>query len=150
MIDCVLGTQFGDEAKGKITDYLANNYDVVARFSGGANCGHTIFYNNKKYALHLIPSGIFYGKKCIIGNGVVIDPVALKEEIEMLEADLIDVKNNLYISSNAHIITPEHIEEDIEKEKTLKIGTTGRGIGPCYKSKVERTGLRVCDIKRIR
>jgi adenylosuccinate synthase len=147
-ISVVLGTQFGDEAKGKIVDYLANNYDVVARYNGGNNAGHTIFYNNKKYALHLIPSGIFYGKKCVIGNGVVIDPISLKQEIEMLEADAIDVKNNLYISSNAHIVTPEHIEEDIEKEKTLKIGTTGRGIGPCYKSKVERTGLRVCDIKK--
>ena len=146
MIDCVLGCQFGDEAKGKIIDYKANNYDVIARFSGGNNCGHTVFHNGKKYALHLIPSGIFYGKRCIIGNGVVIDPIALKEEIETLEADGIEVKKNLYISPNAHIVTPEHIAEDKIKEELLKIGTTGRGIGPCYKSKAERTGVRVCDI----
>jgi len=147
MIDVLMGLQFGDEGKGKIIDYLANNYDVVARFNGGNNAGHSIYFNNKKYALHLIPSGIFYGKKCVIGNGVVIDPISLKEEIELLEKDGIEVKKNLYISSNAHIITPEHIIEDKEKEKTLKIGTTGRGIGPCYKSKVERTGIRVCNIK---
>ena len=145
-ISVVLGLQFGDCAKGKIVDYLANNYDVVARFSGGANAGHSIYFNNKKYALHLIPSGIFYGKKCVIGNGVVIDPVALKEEIESLEVDGIDVRNNLYISSNAHIVMPYHIEKDIEKEKTLNIGTTKKGIGPCYTSKVERTGIRVGDI----
>lgn len=146
MIDVLMGLQFGDEGKGKIIDYIADNYDAVARFNGGANAGHSIYFNDKKYALHLIPSGIFYGKKCIIGNGVVIDPIALKQEIETLEADSIDVKNNLYISRYAHIVTPENIEEDKEKEKTLKIGTTGRGIGPTYKRKVERTGVRVCDI----
>lgn len=146
MIDVLMGVQFGDEGKGKIVDYTANNYDIVARYNGGSNAGHSIYYNDKKYALHLIPSGIFYGKKCVVGNGVVIDPVALKEEIESLEIDGIDVKNNLYISSNAHIVTPLHVIEDKEKEKLLKIGTTGRGIGPCYKSKAERTGVRVCDI----
>jgi adenylosuccinate synthase len=146
MIDILIDLQFGDCGKGKIVDYLANEYDVVARFSGGANAGHSIFYNNKKYALHLIPSGVFYGKVCIIGNGVVIDPVALKQEIELLEADGINVKENLYISKNAHIVTPYHIISDKEKEKELKIGTTGKGIGPCYTSKVERTGVRVCDI----
>lgn len=148
-VSVVLDLMFGDCGKGKIVDTLAEQYDVVARFNGGANSGHVVYYNNKKYALHLIPSGIFYGKKCVIGNGVVIDPIALKQEIEILEADGIDVKNNLYISSNAHIVTPEHKFEDSEKEKILKIGTTGRGIGPCYKSKAERTGLRVCDINQI-
>ena len=146
MIDVLLGLQFGDEGKGKIIDYIANNYDTVARFNGGSNAGHTIFYNNKKYALHLIPSGIFYGKKCIIGNGVVIDPISLKKEIEIIEKDGIDVINNLYISKYAHIVTPEHVKIDKEKEKILKIGTTGRGIGPCYTSKVERSGIRICDI----
>lgn len=141
-----MGLQFGDEGKGKIIDYIANSYDAVARFNGGANAGHSIYFNDKKYALHLIPSGIFYGKKCIIGNGVVIDPVALKQEIELLEADGINVKDNLYISRYAHIVTPYHIATDREKEKTLKIGTTGRGIGPTYTAKVERTGTRVCDI----
>ena len=148
-ISTVLGLQFGDCGKGKIIDYLANNYDVVARFNGGNNCGHTVYYNNKKYSLHLVPSGIFYGKLCIIGNGVVIDPIALKQEIELLEADDINVKDNLYISKFAHIITPEHIQKDIDNEKVLKIGTTKKGIGPCYTSKTERTGIRVCDVSSI-
>ncbi len=146
MIDVLLGVQFGDEGKGKIIDFLANDYDVVARFSGGNNAGHSIYFNNKKYALHLIPSGIFYGKKCIIGNGVVIDPFALMQEIELLEADGIDVKNNLYISRYAHIITPEMILDDLNHNG--KIGTTGRGIGPCYTAKVNRSGIRVCDINK--
>jgi len=148
MIDVLMGLQFGDEGKGKIIDFLANKYDVVARFNGGANAGHSIYFNNKKYALHLIPSGIFYGKRCIIGNGVVIDPIALKEEIELLEKDGIDVKTNLYVSANAHIITPIHKTQDTEKEKLLKIGTTGKGIGPCYQSKSERTGIRVSDVNQ--
>ena len=147
MVDVLMGLQFGDEGKGKVIDFLANNYDVVARYNGGSNAGHSIFYNNKKYALHLIPSGIFYGKKCVIGNGVVIDPIALKQEIEILEADGIDVKNNLYISSNAHIVFPWHKEEDARNETALNIGTTKKGIGPCYTSKVQRTGYRVCDLK---
>lgn len=146
-ISVVLDLAFGDCGKGRIVDYLAINYDAIARFNGGNNSGHVVHFNNKCYALHLIPSGIFYGKKCIIGNGVVIDPVALRTEIEYLEADGIDVKTNLFISKYAHIITPQHITEDKEKEKVLKIGTTGRGIGPCYKSKAERSGVRVCDIK---
>lgn len=145
MIDVLLGVQFGDEGKGKIIDFLANDYDVVARFNGGANAGHSIYFNNKKYALHLIPSGIFYGKKCVIGNGVVIDPSALKQEIELLELDGVDVKNNLYISRYAHIITPDMIIED---QNNKKIGTTGRGIGPCYTAKVNRTGQRICDFDK--
>ena len=145
MIDVVMGLQFGDEGKGKIIDYIAQNYDSVARFNGGANAGHSIYFNNKKYALHLIPSGIFYGKKCIIGNGVVIDPVLLKQEIELLESDGINVRDNLYISRYAHIVTPSHIEDNKQKYKP-KIGTTGRGIGPCYTAKISRNGVRVCDI----
>ena len=148
MIDVLMGLQFGDEGNGKIIDYIADNYDAVARFNGGANAGHSIYFNDKKYALHLIPSGIFYGKKCIIGNGVVIDPVALKQEIEILEADGIDVKNNLYISRYAHIVLPQHIKTDKQKEQILKIGTTGRGIGPTYTAKSERTGKRVCDFDK--
>ena len=146
MVDVLLGLQYGDEGKGRIVDNLIENYDVVARFSGGANAGHTIFYNDKKYVLHLIPSGIFEGKRCVIGNGVVIDPIALKEEIEMLEKDGFDVQNNLFISKHAHIVTPEHIEQDINNEKIYNIGTTKRGIGPAYASKIERTGIRVCNI----
>lgn len=148
MIDVVLDLAFGDCGKGRIVDYLAEKYDIVARFNGGNNSGHVIFYKDKKFALHLIPSGIFYNKTCIIGNGVVIDPVALKEEIEMIEAEGIEVKKNLIISENAHIITPTHIALDKRKEKILNIGTTGRGIGPCYKDKAERSGIRVCDIKK--
>jgi adenylosuccinate synthase len=146
MINVVLGCQFGDEAKGKIVDKLSPNYDVVARFNGGSNAGHSIIYNGKTYALHLIPSGIFFGKLCVIGNGVVIDPIALKKEIESLEADGIEVRKNLYISSNAHIITPEHIEKD-GGGVSNKIGTTKKGIGPCYTDKIKRVGIRVCDIK---
>jgi len=146
MIDVLMGLQFGDEGKGKIIDYIAENYDVVARFNGGANAGHSIYFNDKKYALHLIPSGIFYEKKCVIGNGVVIDPVALKQEIELLEADGINVKDNLYISRYAHIITPNMISDDKNSVINSNIGTTGRGIGPCYTAKVNRTGIRVCDI----
>jgi len=146
MIDVVMGLSWGDEGKGKIIDYMADNYNSIARYNGGSNAGHSIFFNNKNYALHLIPSGIFYGKKCIIGNGVIIDPISLMKEIEYLESDGIEVKNNLYISKYAHIITPQHIEEDKKKDSQLKIGTTGKGIGPCYKSKAERTGIRICDI----
>ena len=147
MITVLMGCQWGDEGKGKIIDFLAKDYQYIARFSGGNNAGHTLIYNNKTYALHLIPSGIFYGKKCVIGNGVVIDPVALKKEIELLEANGISVKENLLISNNAHIITPEHIQEDIDNEKIYNIGTTKKGIGPAYTAKVKRTGLKVCNIR---
>jgi adenylosuccinate synthase len=149
MIDVVMGLSFGDEGKGKIIDYFSNDYNVIARYSGGPNAGHTIYHNNKKYVLHLIPSGIFNNKKCIIGNGVVIDPVILKQEIIELEKDGIDVKSNLIISKYAHIITPDHIQKDIENEKILKIGTTKKGIGPAYTSKYERSGIRICDIKEF-
>jgi adenylosuccinate synthase len=148
MLDIVMGLAFGDEGKGKIIDYFSDNhnYNVIARYSGGPNAGHTIYHNDKKYVLHLIPSGIFNNKKCVIGNGVVIDPIILKQEIETLEKDGIDVKENLLISKYAHIITPEHIQKDIENEKKLKIGTTKKGIGPAYTSKYERSGIRLCDI----
>ena len=148
MIDILIGTQYGDEGKGKVIDYLANNYEVVARFNGGNNAGHSIFYNNKDIALHLIPSGIFYGKKCVIGNGVVIDPVSLKKEIEMIEAEGVEVRDNLYISNNAHLITPKHIDIETMRgsSNSDKIGTTKKGIGPCVSDKVNRIGIKVCDI----
>lgn len=146
MIDVVLDLAFGDCGKGRMVDYFASNYDIVARFNGGSNAGHVVYHDDKKFSLHLIPSGIFYDKKCIIGNGVVVDPVSLKKEIEMLESNNIDVKTNLYISRYAHVVTPYHIAADIEKDKKLNIGTTKKGIGPCYTSKVERTGIRICDI----
>ena len=145
-VSVLLGLQFGDCGKGKVIDFLAPNYDVIARFNGANNAGHSIIFNDKVYALHLIPSGIFYGKICVIGNGVVIDPIALKKEIEELERDGIRVTKNLYISSLAHIITPGCIYDDAQKEKVLKIGTTGKGVGPAYMRKAERSGIRVCDI----
>ena len=148
MIDVVLDLQFGDVGKGRIVDHLAGDYEVVARFNGGANSGHVIKYNGKEIALHLIPSGIFYGKICVIGNGVVIDPVALKNEIEMLEKEEIEVRKNLIISTNAHIVTPNHIQFEIDDYNSNKIGTTKRGIGPCVCDKVDRIGLRVCDINK--
>jgi len=147
MVDVVLDLHFGDSGKGRIVDYLANNYDIVVRFNGGTNSGHQILNNNKIYTLHLIPSGIFYGKKCIIGNGVVIDPISLKEEIETIEKDGINVKENLFISPNAHIVFPQHKKQDSGINEK-KIGTTGRGIGPCYASKIQRTGKRVCDMNK--
>jgi adenylosuccinate synthase len=141
----VLGMQFGDEGKGKIIDFLAEKADFVARFNGGNNAGHTILVNDETTILHLIPSGILHkGKINIIGNGLVVDPKVLQNEIKELTGKGIRVTpDNLVISSNAHIILDKHIEEDKEKNKHL--GTTSRGIGPAYKDKVARSGLRVVD-----
>lgn len=148
MVDVLLGLVFGDEGKGKIVDRFAPKYDVVARFNGGPNAGHSIIFNGKTYVLHHIPSGIFYGKKCVIGNGMIIDPVSFKQEVEMLEKDGIEVRKNLYISNHAHIITPEHIQKD-GGGVSSKIGTTKKGIGPCYTDKVKRSGIRVCDLNNF-
>jgi adenylosuccinate synthase len=149
-IDVVLGLQFGDEGKGKIVDYLSQDYDVIARFSGGNNAGHTIYTKSgEKIVLHLIPSGILNDCINIIGNGVVINPFALKEEIEMLEGLGIDVKSKLIISDKAHILLPTHIKFDtsyeIQKGKSA-IGSTLKGIGPCYTDKIARKGFRIKDI----
>ncbi len=145
----VLGAQWGDEGKGKITDYLAKKADIVSRYQGGDNAGHTVEIGDKRYKLHLIPSGIFYSdKKAVVGNGVVINPKALLKEIKYLN-DLGVSTDNLKISDRAHIILPYHIMLDKlaeEKRGKSKIGTTVKGIGPCYKDKVERIGLRMCDI----
>ena len=152
-IDVVLGLQFGDEGKGKVVDFLAKNYDVVARFSGGDNCGHTVYLDDKKIVLHLIPSGILNECVNIIGNGVVINPISLKKEIEMIESLGIDVKSKLIISDKAHLITPNHlvIDEKNEEKRSLinlsKIGSTLKGIGPCYSDKHSRVGVRVGDLK---
>ncbi len=146
-VDVVLGTFYGDEGKGKIIDYLATKADYAVRCTGGSNAGHTINVNGKKYAFHLIPSGILNkNTKAIIGNGVVVDPKVLVEEIENLKSDGIDV-SNLYISDIAHIIMPYHIEMDglQEELRENKIGTTKRGIGPAYCDKFERCGIRVRD-----
>ncbi|KUL20252.1 adenylosuccinate synthase [Chlorobium limicola] len=146
----IVGTQFGDEGKGKLVDYLSDKYDIVVRYQGGANAGHTICFDNKSVVLHLIPSGIFHeGCVCVIGNGVVIDPVALLEEIKKVEELGYDVKGRLFISHNAHLIMPYHkrldsLHEDAQGEQ--KIGTTGRGIGPSYEDKFARKGIRVVDL----
>lgn len=148
-ITLILGSQWGDEGKGKIVDLLCQDADYVARYQGGANAGHTIVINGKQFVLHLIPSGILTpGVKCIIGNGVVIDPIALMEEIEMLEHLGIDVKGRLFISHKAHLIMPYHklLDQIRESKSDAAIGTTGRGIGPAYIDKAQRTGIRIIDL----
>ena len=141
----VIGMQFGDEGKGKIIDFLAEDADVIARFNGGNNAGHTLKVNDKETILHLIPSGILHkGKINIIGNGLVVDPNVLMEEIENLRNNGVKVTpDNLIVSENAHIILEKHIREDKEKNKHL--GTTARGIGPAYTDKAARSGVRVID-----
>lgn len=149
-VDVVIGLQYGDEGKGKIVDFLAKNYNIIARFSGGDNAGHTIYKNGEKVVLHLIPSGILNPEIInVIGNGVVLNPISFKQEVEMLESHGIDVKSNLIISDKAHLITPLHKAWDAYNESQLgnnKIGSTLKGIGPAYTDKVSRKGLRVKDI----
>ncbi len=147
----VIGAQWGDEGKGKIIDILAKKSDYIVRFQGGNNAGHTVVVKDKKFILHLIPSGVLHkGKICIIGNGVVIDPKALLDEIDKLKKEGIVVsKKNLIIDEKAHVIFPYHKILDSLKEEnkgTTKIGTTKRGIGPCYTDKVARCGIRICDL----
>ena len=147
----VLGAQWGDEGKGKMTDYLAEEANVVVRFQGGNNAGHTVVVGDNEYKLHLIPSGILYEDKLnVIGNGVVVDPKALFEEIDYLEGVGIKVTpEKLIVSDRAQLIMPYHKTLDILKEKARgknDIGTTGKGIGPCYTDKFERCGIRVCDL----
>ncbi len=146
----VLGTQWGDEGKGKIIDLLTPSFDVVARYQGGHNAGHTVIVKGKKIVLHLVPSGILHpGKLCIIGNGVVLDPKAFLEEIEELRKNGVEINGNIAISRNAHLILPYHslIEEACEERRGKKmIGTTLRGIGPSYEDKMARRGIRVGDL----
>ena len=146
----VIGGFFGDEAKAKIVDVLARNVDTVVRFQGGNNAGHTIKVGTKKYILHLVPAGIFYDNTvCMIGSGVVIDPYALKEEIVILKEKGIKFSERFIIDPRAHVVLPLHKELDLKQEKQAKegrIGTTGRGIGPCYADKVNRIGIRMLDI----
>ena len=146
----LVGAQWGDEGKGKIIDYLTERADIVARSQGGNNAGHTVIVGKDKYVLHLLPSGILRKDKvCVIGNGVVIDPVDLVREIEGLRARRIPVNKNLVISDCAHVVLPYHRQIDELREKAKgrkKIGTTKRGIGPCYGDKVERIGLRMGDL----
>jgi adenylosuccinate synthase len=146
----VVGAQWGDEGKGKIIDLLAQNADAVIRYQGGNNAGHTVVFDGKKHILHLVPSGILHpGTTCLIGNGVVIDPVSLLLEIEALEASGVQVRGNLKISELAHVTLPYHcaLDQAYEaKRGKLKIETTHRGIGPTYKDKFGRTGIRMADI----
>lgn len=149
-VDVLLGLQWGDEGKGKVVDVLTPRYDVVARFQGGPNAGHTLEFDGKKYVLRSIPSGIFQqGQTNIIGNGVVLDPVLFREEAEALEASGTPLKDRLKISRKAHLIMPTHRLLDAASERKKggsKIGTTGKGIGPTYTDKVARNGLRAGDL----
>lgn len=150
-IDVLLGLQWGDEGKGKIVDVLTPNYDIIARFQGGPNAGHTIEFEGNKFVLHTIPSGIFIPKSInVIGNGVIIDPFILRKEINKLNEAGIDVSTNLLVSRKAHIILPSHrlLDAVYEQEKGKdKIGSTLKGIGPTYTDKISRNGLRVGDIE---
>ncbi len=146
-VQVVVGAQWGDEGKGKIVDLLSQEVDVVARYQGGANAGHTIVFGNTKVVLHLIPSGILHPNvQCVIGNGTVIDPVALMDEISMLEGMGISTAGRLHISHKAHLIMPYHKMLDAAREKGAGIGTTGRGIGPAYFDKATRSGIRIVDL----
>ena len=146
----VLGAQWGDEGKGKIVDLLTPSFDVVARYQGGHNAGHTVYVNGKKFVLHLIPSGILHdGVTCVIGNGVVVDPQALFAEVDKLKELGVEVGDRLVISNKAHLILPYHRELDVLSEARRgdrKIGTTSRGIGPAYEDKIGRRGVRVGDL----
>ena len=147
----LVGMQWGDEGKGKIIDLLAEDADVIGRYAGGHNAGHTIVFDGNQHILHLIPSGIFHpGKLCVIGNGVVIDPAALIHEMDLLKKTGIDLDGRLLISDRANIIMPYHGTFDKGRENSSsfeKIGTTGRGIGPSYADKIARTGIRTCDYR---
>ncbi|MEI7812206.1 MAG: adenylosuccinate synthase [Ignavibacteria bacterium] len=147
-VSILVGSQWGDEGKGKVVDILSEKFDVVARYQGGANAGHTVEIGDKKYILHLIPSGILREDVvCVIGNGVVIDPKAFLDEIDLLEKNNIKVTDRLFISHNAHLIMPYHkLLDSLNESGQNKIGTTGRGIGPCYIDKFARKGIRIVDL----
>lgn len=149
-VDVLLGLQWGDEGKGKVVDVLTPRYDVVARFQGGPNAGHTLEFDGKKYVLRSIPSGVFQNEKTnLIGNGVVLDPVLFMEEAEALCQGGVDLKHTLKLSKKAHLILPTHRLLDAANERAkgaAKIGTTGKGIGPTYTDKTARNGVRLGDI----
>ncbi|MFC1728870.1 adenylosuccinate synthase [candidate division KSB1 bacterium] len=149
-VTVVVGSQWGDEGKGKIVDILSKESDIVARYQGGPNAGHTVVFDDRQFILHQIPSGILHpDTMCVIGSGTVINPVVLMEEIEMLEREGISVKGRLFISHKAHLIMPYHTlmdERKEEKDGEAKIGTTGRGIGPAYTDKYSRCGIRIVDL----
>lgn len=149
-VTLIVGSQWGDEGKGKIVNLVSKDSDYVARYQGGANAGHTIVIDGKQYILHLIPSGMLNSNvNCVIGNGVVIDPIALIDEIDMLKKHGIDVRGRLFISHKAHLIMPYHKLLDQARERNAgrkSIGTTGRGVGPAYIDKARRTGVRIVDL----
>jgi adenylosuccinate synthase len=146
----ILGAQWGDEGKGKLVDLLADRFDYIVRYQGGHNAGHTILIGDRKFVLRLVPSGILHpGKTAVIGNGLVVDPLALLEELEQLIATGVDVANQLRISNRAHVLLPTHrLVEKISESLPGKtpIGTTLRGIGPCYEDKAGRRGIRMADL----
>ena len=149
-VDVVLGLQWGDEGKGKIVDVLAQRYPIVARFQGGPNAGHSLHFEGTSFVLHTIPSGVFRkGTANLIGNGVVFDPIIFREEAEAIEALNVPIRERLVISKKAHLIVPTHRVLDAASEKSKgasKIGSTLKGIGPTYKDKTGREGLRIGDI----
>ena len=146
----ILGAQWGDEGKGKMVDLFSERFDVVARYQGGHNAGHTVRIGDRKFVLKLIPSGILRpGKQAVIGNGLVVDPAALLDEIEMLEAAGLQVEGNLFISNRAQVLLPTHrLMEKLSEARPgrVSIGTTSRGIGPCYEDKIARRGIRIADL----
>jgi adenylosuccinate synthase len=150
MVDVILGLQWGDEGKGKIVDYFASKYDLIARFQGGPNAGHTLYVDDKKIVLHQIPSGVFHqGTINLIGNGVVLDPVTLKREAATVAQFGVDLKKNLFISERTNLILPTHRALDKAAELAKgneKIGSTLKGIGPAYMDKTGRNALRVGDL----
>jgi len=150
MVTIIIGAQWGDEGKGKIIDIVSQKADFIARYQGGNNAGHTVVVGDEQFVFHLIPSAILHkGKTCIIGSGVVVDPPALISEIDGLKKQGIHLNGkNFKISLNAHIVLPYHriLDKLREKKRTCRIGTTGRGIGPCYADKVSRCGIRLVDL----
>src|SRR5918999_5740688 len=146
----VVGAQWGDEGKGKLVDVLAERADLVVRYQGGANAGHTVVIGDKQFVLRQIPSGILHPRViCLIGNGVVLEPENLFSELDSLHERGIDTAGRLYISDRAHLVLPYHKLLDAASEKSQKLGTTGRGIGPAYEDKYGRRGLRVADLRRL-
>ena len=151
-ITAIIGGQWGDEGKGKIVDLLCKGVNMVARFQGGANAGHTVYKDDTKIILHQIPSGILTDNcQCVLGNGMVIDPIDLVEELTMLTNNGINYKNSIYIATNAHIVTPVHkcIDSSNEEKTNQQIGTTCRGIGPAYVDKYNRCGIRANDLHDV-
>ena len=145
----VVGAQWGDEGKGKLVDVLAERADLVVRYQGGANAGHTVHIESGEFVLHQIPSGILQGAVCVVGNGVVLDPETLFTELDALASRGVRTENKLFVSDRAHLTMPYHMLLDRARERRERIGTTGRGIGPAYEDKYGRRGIRVGDLRNL-